>query len=76
MSLMILSRLKPTTSVQIHQQPCYHCLFAAFALGCQAFVCGLLVSNCLGYLEESEAHAARTQLIWGYCFVGTMHLFL
>jgi hypothetical protein len=27
-------------------------------------------------LEESEAHAARTQLIWGYCFVGTMHLFL
>lgn len=31
----------------------------------QAFVCGLLVSNCLGYLEESEAHELRESLLSG-----------
>jgi len=31
----------------------------------QAFACGLLVSNCLGHLEESEAHELRESLLSG-----------
>eukprot|EP00435_Cladocopium_sp_Y103_P035434 s2762_g9.t1 len=31
----------------------------------QAFVCGLLVSNCLAHLEESEAHELRESLLSG-----------